>query len=272
MASLAQEFGRTVLGEHVVEALRRHVARLQREEAIEQAIDVGGARRRQVAIAVELLQLALLAAQARTHRGGEGVLERIIVRAREGQMRAYVDGCLVRQQRERICDPVPGQRLIEQRDEVDAVLCDPCQDVVQGARRHRRDAVAPPKADVEVRVLRSQELHARDRARLAAAERPQQQWLAVVVEAGDDERCHAQARTDVPLPGREQVEALVGGRERVALLEAAPVRLRRRQVAEDLHARDRVRTPPDGGGRLLAARAIADGDVHLVFFARLSHA
>ena len=66
------------------------------------------------------------------------------------------------------------------------------------------------------------------------------------------------------LPGREEIEPLVGGRQATAVLEAAPERLRRRHVVEHLDARDLVGAPHGCGRPLLSAGVVADGDVHPV--------
>jgi hypothetical protein len=64
------------------------------------------------------------------------------------------------------------------------------------------------------------------------------------------------------LPGGEQVVALVRGRQRVAAFEAAPERLGRGHVLEDFDPSDLVRTPQACGDCLLAARSVADGNIH----------
>ena len=178
---------------------------------------------------------------------------------------AVVDGTLVRQQRERVGDAVPAERLAEQHQQVDAVAagCDAVEDVVEVLRRDGRRDVAPPQADVEIGVLGAEELHDVQRADVGAAERPEERRLAVVVEADDDERRDPGARADVLLPGGEKVEALIGRCERAAGLETAPERLRRRHGRRILRPRrSRRRSGGFRASRPLAG-LIADCNIHL---------
>src|SRR5262245_43172332 len=64
------------------------------------------------------------------------------------------------------------------------------------------------------------------------------------------------------LPGSEQIEPLIGGRKRVAAVEAAPERLRRLHILENLHPSDHFRAPRHCGRRLASGGSVADGDVH----------
>ncbi len=71
-------------------------------------------------------------------------------------------------------------------------------------------AIAPPQSDIEIRVLRPEELDDLQWAQSRASERPEKDRLAGVVEAGDDERRHAAACADMVLPGGKEIEPLIG--------------------------------------------------------------
>ena len=264
VAGFPQEFGNTGLGKHVGEALRRHVGRFQREERIEQAIDVGGGCGLNVAVAGKLLQLAFLGAQARAHRRAQHALDHVGRRRIELQPRADIDGGLVRQQEERVCHSVPARRLAEQGGEIDPMAAggDLLEDVADVACADRRHHVAAPQSEIEIGVLGTEEFDDAERPHLLAPERPDEDRLAGGVETGDDERRDSGVAADVALPGGEQIEALVGRRERTAVLETSPERLRRGHVLEDLDLDDRPGAAHVRRHHAFSSRAVADSDVH----------
>ena len=98
-------------------------------------------------------------------------------------------------------------------------------------------------------MLRAEEAQEREEAFLRPSERPEKERLAGVIEPGDDEWRYPGCGAHMALPGGQQVEALVGGRERAAVFEAAPERLRRRHVLEDLDASDLGGAPRACGRR-----------------------
>src|SRR3984893_15096753 len=263
MAGRAQELGDAYLGKNVAEALRRHVGRFQREEAVEQPIDVGGGRSLQVTVIVELPQLALLGAQALAHRGAEHVVDRILVAAIEAHPRAHIDRGLARQQAKRVGDPVPAQRLVEQRDQVDAAS-DAGENVADIARGDGSESLAPPQSGIEIGMLGPEEAHQRQWAFFHPAQWPQKKRLAGAIESNDDQGRYAGPRAHVVLPGGKEIEPLIGRCERTAVLQAAPERLRRHRVVEHLDARDLAGAPRAGGRRERSAGVVADGDIHPV--------
>ena len=118
-AGAADEILDAGFGEHVRQFLFGHPQRLDAEEPVEQARDVGIRGGDVIAIAGQRLQLALLALQALPERLADQ-------RRRRGaglhrQQRAVVGGGLMRQQRNRVRQIAPVQRLLVQRQHVGLV-------------------------------------------------------------------------------------------------------------------------------------------------------
>src|SRR5262245_30138858 len=199
VAGVPQELGDAWPGVNVAEALQGHVPRLEGEKTVEQAVDLLGGARLQVAIAGQRLQLALLAAQARARRGADRRIARL--GADEAVARADVDRRLVRQQRERVGNAVPAQRLAAEHREVDAARGDLVEDAAELGCGDVCKQVAPPKAEIEVRMFGTEELYGPQWTKSRATERPEQHGLAGAVEAGDDERRDGATRAHMLLPG-----------------------------------------------------------------------
>ena len=108
------------LGEHVGQFLFGHPQRLDVEEPVEQAIDVGILACDMIAIAGKRLQLALLAFQPSPGRTADQARGRRLRRDR--QQRAVVGRGLVRQQRHRVRQLAPPHRLPVQRQHVGSGL------------------------------------------------------------------------------------------------------------------------------------------------------
>ena len=115
-AGVADEILDAGFGEHVGQFLLRHPQRLDAEEPVEQPLDVGVGGRDVIAIAGQRLQLALLALQPSPERVADQRRGRRAGRHR--QQRAVVGRGLMRQQRHRVRQIAPAQRLLVQRQHV----------------------------------------------------------------------------------------------------------------------------------------------------------
>ena len=97
---------------------------------------------------------------------------------------------------------------------------------------------------------------------------PQEERLTGMVVPDHNEWLYPGFCTHVALPGGEQIEPLIWGRERTAVLEAPPERLRRAHVMQDLKARDIAGDALARAREMLSARVVTDGDIHPVCSAR----
>ena len=151
----------------------------------------------------------------------------------------------MRQQGERIGQVAPAQRLLMQR-----------KDVGFGSLRNRRHQffeiglrracgeIAVEQRHVEGRVLAAHEAGATRAIGMAERERQQQQRTAVGVVGDDDEGNQAFALADLPLPGAEEVEALIRSEGSLGGFEAAPGTFRGGEIVDDVDAGDAARLRP----------------------------
>ena len=69
-------------------------------------------------------------------------------------------------------------------------------------------------------------------------QRQQHERLAFGIAGDHDERCGAIAAADLPLPGREKIEALIGRCELPSIIQCAPGLFRLVEIADDIDACD----------------------------------
>ncbi|MHC2609136.1 hypothetical protein ACVMGF_000209 [Bradyrhizobium diazoefficiens] len=159
------------------------------------------------------------------------------------QQRAAVDRTLPRESRERVLLIVPAQRLLRQREHVDMLAQRREQCIEIGGDGLCRE-LGVPQSHVEGRMLAAHEAGRAHPVTLAQRERQQQERRMFGVAGDHDEGARALAAADQPLPGAEQVEALVGREEVAALLEGAPDRLGLIEIGDDVDLRDTARFRP----------------------------
>ena len=109
----------------------------------------------------------------------------------------------------------------------------------------RGGGVAPPQRHVEIGVLAAQELDDPQAGAAAQAERPDEQRRARGVEADDDKRRHAFGGADMPMPEAEEIEGLIGRRQRVRRASSA----RQCGSAAAMSVKTSTRAIRDVGGR-----------------------
>src|SRR5689334_19690635 len=97
--------------------------------------------------------------------------------------------------------------------------------------------IAAPQRKIEIGMFAAEETDDADRARIGAAERPQEGRIAGAVKADNDKRRHPGWGTNVPLPGLDEVETLVRRLDRVLLFQPAPDRFHRGELIEYFDAR-----------------------------------
>ena len=225
MQALANEILDAGFCEHVGQFLLRHPLRLDPEERVEQPLDLGVGGGEAIAIARQHLQLAFLALEAAAQgmadpRGGR--------RARHDRHQGtVVDRGLARQQRHRIRQIPPPQRLLAERQNISlgALAYRRNQRVEIGAGR-LRGKIPVPQRHVEGGVLAAHETCDANAVRLAERERKQQQRPAFAVIGNNDEGPKALALSDQLLPGAKEIEPLIRRGEMLLMFEAAPDRSR----------------------------------------------
>jgi hypothetical protein len=203
VASGAQERADARVGEHIVQPLRGHMACLQGEETLEQAIDVLVACSSQIAVTGQLLELALLVAQSRAHGGTEDVIDRRLARLPQVLPCTHIRGVLTGEQREWVGGTVPRQGLVAEPDDI-GIFTQARKDLADLVSRHAGNDIAAPYSHVEVRVLRTEKPEDLERSFEYPAKGPQEHRLSRRVEARDDEGvmpageptccCHADSR------------------------------------------------------------------------------
>ncbi len=145
----------------------------------------------------------------------------------------------MRQQPERVGGAGPGQRLAGQPKQV-GPADEPLQYRAQVVGADALGHVAAPDRHVEIGMLAAEELGNAQAAEAAASERPKEQRRAFGAESDHDEGGDAGRAADVTLPEAEEIVALVGGAQAVALFERPPMRLGFRHILDDLDPRDAV--------------------------------
>src|SRR6202171_3417809 len=160
--------------EHVFQTERAEMHRLQLEELVEEAVDLIGSRRLEIAIVRQLHQPALFSAQLPAHVSTEVPMDQLSARRGEIHAAAVIRRLLVRQHREWICDVSPHLRLVAEEDEVklSAVIGHLAKNLADVRGRDRRSYVTPPQAEIEVDMLRAEKLHRANRPFLDLRERP----------------------------------------------------------------------------------------------------
>jgi hypothetical protein len=232
-AKLAHECLDARLGEHVGDALRGHVGGLQREEGVEQPVDFGWLGL-EIPVTGKLLQLAFFRAQAAAHRGAQLLFDELRAGPAQGEPHAVIGRLLMRQKGKRIDDVLPTRRLTQQREQIDFVLAtDPPEQVVQIGAAEQSGRIAAPEREIEICMLAADETDDLQRPFALQSERPEKRRQTGAVETRHQERSHAEPVADMMLPGRQEIEPLIGRGDRFAF-QAAPHGLCRREIGENL--------------------------------------
>ena len=197
-----------------------------------------------IAIAGQRLQLAFLALEPAAERVADPRRRRLV--GHDRHQRTIVDRGLVRQQRHRIRQVPPAQRLLGQRQHVGARIVARMPDI--SASRSAAVASAAKSrshsAMLKVVCLPPMKQAVRTPCSCLSVERQQQQRPAFGVVGDDDEGRQALARADLPLPGAEKIEALIGRGELPPIFEAAPDRLGLDEIVKNIDAGDAARFRP----------------------------
>ena len=231
------------LGEHIGQLLLGHAHRFDAEEPVEQPPDFGIIGCDMITIARQGLQLALLALEPAAERVADQGCRCHVRRNR--QQRAIVGRGLLRQQRKRIRRIPPAQRLLAERQHVGlGPTADGRNQCVEIGSGCSRGEIPVPQRHVEGGVLAAHEPGGANAAAVPQCKRQQQQRPMLGVVGDNDERPKTLARTDLPLPGFKEIEALIRRKELPVVFESAPDLLGASEIVENIDAGDATRARP----------------------------
>ena len=145
----------------------------------------------------------------------------------------------MRQQRQRVPHILPAQRQLRERQQVRRIVTAQLRQerIEIGECRFVSERLIP-KRHVEGGMLAAHEPCGADTKAVRQHQRQQRERLAFGIARDHDERRGVIAAADLPLPGCEKIEALIGRSELPSVIQCAPGRLRLVEIANDIDARD----------------------------------
>ena len=251
-AGVADELLDAGIGEHVGQFLLRHPLRLDGKEPVEQPLDVGvrcrdvtsDSRRRACSLRSLPLSRRRNELEIRAVGGSSGTI--------------FISG-------QSLAEAWCGNSAIGFGTPRQFRGCWPSASTSASARARIADtsasrSAAPavggefpvPQRHVEGGVLAAHETRGANAVLVAERERQQQQRPALGIMGDHDEGAMTLARADLPLPGAEEIEALIRRGELLDVFEAAPDGLGLAEIVENIDAGDaadlrrHVAFPPSG--------------------------
>ena len=144
----------------------------------------------------------------------------------------------MREQGEGIAPPVPRRRLIEQQEEIDAVLLGDGDENGIDILCGQRGRVAAPDAHVELRMGAAEIARDREYPPRPVGERQQEERFVEFIARHTDERLQSARRTDVAVPRLDPVAPAEGRRAGATRGEPIPGGSSGREIVEYLDAAD----------------------------------